>query len=350
LIRADKIQSSLYGGVGFRQSPILKYAIVDALNLASDSGLFFQDGSGLVTIQNIKETQQAIDISDVDFNTYLKQLQESCIIEVCRKVTKGQSDFIQDKNVYPYQKSFKNTIDNNGSFVGFMIDPTKNLNILSKVSFIELCFNEAVTFDIHLFNSNKPNAPIKTKSITAIANESVVVDLGWFISDELEYKGGGFYLGYFQDDLGTAKAIKKDYELADWQVSTRCLYIRPMVLSHTGTVIDIESIVDKSDSFGLNLILSTYNDYTELIIRNKSLFWDSIQLQMAEKILNLIKSSIRSNAVTNSLGINLDDINFELYGNVKHEVDGVITGLNASIKDVNKTLFRKSSISKSTLR
>lgn len=340
----------MYGGVGFYQSPIPKYAIVDADNLASDSGSFFQDGSGLVTIQNIKETQQAIDISDVDFNTYLKQLQESCIIEVCRKVTKGQSDFIQDKNVYPYQKSFKNTIDNNGSFVGFMIDPVKNLNILSKVSFVELCFNEDVTFDIHLFNSNKPNAPIKTKSVTSIANESVVVDLGWFISDELEYKGGSFYLGYFQDDLGTAKAIKKDYELADWQVSTRCLYIRPMALSHTGTVIDVESIIDKSDSFGLNLILSTYNDYTELIIRNKSLFWDSIQLQMAEKILNLIKSSIRSNAVTNSLNIDLNDINFELYGSVKNDIEGLISVLKRTTDDVRNMLFRKSLISKSTLR
>jgi hypothetical protein len=350
MIRPDKIKSSLYGGVGFHQSPITEYAIVDADNLASESGLFFQDASGLVTIQNIKQSQQAIEISDVNFNTYLKQLQESCIIEVCRRVTAGQSDFVQDKNIYPYQKSFKNTIDSNGKFVGFIIESVKNLNVISKISSIEVCFNEAVTFNVYLYNSNKPNSPIQTKEVTTLANESVVVDLGWFISDEDEYKGGSFYLGYFQDDLGTAKAIKKDYDLANLQVSTPCLYIQPMSLDNSGTVIDVESIVNESDIYGLNMIVSTYNDYTELIIRNKNLFWGSIQLQMAEKVLNIIKSSIRSNATTNSLSIDIRDVQFELYGSVKDDIDGLLTSLKIAVTDVKKTLFRRSVISKGTLR
>ena len=61
MIRSDKIKSQLFGEVGFRQSTLTGYDIVDASNQVSRSGLFFQDASRLVTIKNIKETQENVD-------------------------------------------------------------------------------------------------------------------------------------------------------------------------------------------------------------------------------------------------------------------------------------------------
>ena len=349
MIRPDKIKSALFGGVGFGQSPITEYAVVDADNLASQSGLIFQDASNLVTIKNIKDAQQSIGISDIDFNKYLKQMQESVMMQVCRTVTTGQSDFIKEVNLYPYEKSFKNTIDKRGKFVGFELTPSTSVDLIGRISFLELCFNEDATFDIHLYNSNKPNAPIKTQSITTVANEAVVVTIDWYISDDVSYKGGSFYLGYFEDDLGTSKAIKKDYELSNYQVSTPAFYVQPMSLDNTGNTINVESLLTESDTFGLNFGVSIYSDYTELIVRNKNLFWSAIQLQMAEKVLSLLKTSTRLNGNNSTLSLSIDDVNFDLFGNDKLSIQGVVSKIKMEIDSIKKMLFYKSRISKATL-
>lgn len=349
MIRADKIKTSLLGGVGFRQSPITAYAIVDAANQVSQSGLFYQDASTLVTVKNIKDAQQVISIADVDFNTYLQQLQEGAIIEVCRKVTASQADFIQEVNLYPYEKSFKNTITTRGKFVGFVFDPKRKAGILGRINFLEVCFNEAVTFDIHLFNSNKPNAPIQTQSVDAIANEAVVIPMDWYIADDVSHKGGSFYVGYFEDDLGTAKAVKKDYDLAQLQVNTKCFYVRPISLDHTGTAIDVESVINESDTFGLNMGIGIYNDYTEIIIRNKNIFWSAIQLQMAEKVLSVLRTSTRLNGNNRTINVPIDDVNFDLFGNDKLKIQGIVTKLQREIESVIKMLFYVPRIRRRTL-
>lgn len=349
MIRHDKIKSALFGGVGFRQSPITEYAVVDSSNQNSDSGLFFQDASSIVTIKNIKDAQQSVSISDVDFNSYLKQLQESSIIEVTRTITSGESDFIQDVNLFPYEKSFKNSIDKRGRFVGFLFEPTGRIDVLAKLSSVELMFDKSVTFDIHMFNSNKPNSPIQTLSVDAIANEAVVLPLNWFVADDTAFKGGSFYIGYFEDDLGTAKALKKDYDLASFQVSTKCFHTRPISLSHAGSVIDVESVINESDTYGLNFMVSIYNDYTEIITRNKNLFWDSIQLHMAEKVLNILRTSTRLNGNNRTLDIPENDIIFDLYGNEALKIDGVVTRLERAINSVKKMLFYKPLVKRGTL-
>jgi hypothetical protein len=349
MIRPDKIKSALFGGVGFRQSPISEYAIVDADNLASSSGLFFQDASALVTIKNIKDAQQSININDVDFNSYLKQLQESSIIEISRAVTAGESDFIQDVNLFPYEKSFKNTIDTRGKFVGFVFEPTNRIDIIAKLSFIELSFNEDVTFNIYMYNSNKPSDPIQSLPVNALANQAVVIPLEWFISDDVTYKGGSFYVGYFEDDLGTAKALKKDYDLASFQVSTKCFHTRPISLDHTGAFIDVESVINESEEYGLNFIVSIYNDYTEKLIRNKNVLWSAIQLYMGEKVLTVLRNSTRLNGTNNTLGVSEKDVDFDLFGNAKFNIDGIITKKQRQVDSIRKMLFYKPLIKRRTL-
>lgn len=347
MIRADKIQDVLFGGVGFRQSPITSYAVVDSDNQASDSGLFFQDGSPMVTIKNIKDTQQDIEGDAAAFNAYLKQLQEATIIESCRKIVRGESDFIQSANLYPYEKSFKTTIDPLSKFVGFEIEPYICSKIILRVPWIELSFDSAATFDVHLFNSNLKD-PIETKSVTVVAGESTIIDLGWFVADDIKYKGGKFYLGYFQDDLSGAKAFEKDYELSSLQVSTKYYSIEPIEVDQTAEVLDITTATKITLTHGLNLGIETYNDYTELIIRNKNLFWDVIQLQMAEKCLNIFKTSTRSNR-TDRQTDQFKDLYLELYGDANHGIVGIEGSLKRSVEDLRKMLFRKPLISIGTL-
>jgi hypothetical protein len=51
MINEALIKSELFGLVGFRNSIIPDYDIVDSDNETSDSGLYFQDGFKLVTIK-----------------------------------------------------------------------------------------------------------------------------------------------------------------------------------------------------------------------------------------------------------------------------------------------------------
>lgn len=348
MIRYDKIKASLFGGVGWRQPTLSGYDIVDSDNQQSDSGLFFQDASSFCTIQNVKDSQQDVDVSDAQFNDYLKSLQESCIVEACNKITANESDLVQSVNLYPYEKAFNETLEKRGRFVGFEFGQPRCLSMIGRIPWIELSFNEDVVFDIHLFNSNRKD-PIETKSVTASANESVIFDLGYFIGDNDQFKGGNFYLGYFEDDLGTAKAIKKDYDLSNFQVSTKLFDVNPISLDVNGTQIDVRNPISESDTFGLNIGVDIYNDYTELIIRNKNMFWNAISYQMSEKVLSVLFTSVRSNRTQRNLKLDAGDVLFDLHGDKERGIKGVKSKLFMAIADIKKMIFYKPLISRGTL-
>jgi len=344
MIRSDKIQTGLFGGVGFKQPTLAGYNIVDATNLASSTGLYFGDASELVTVKNIKDSQEDSAISNANFNLLLTSLQKSVILDVCNKVIAGQSDFISSLNLYPYEKSFTNTLEPFGHFVGFEIEPSSG-NIVCNVSWIELCFDSVKTFNVYLYNSNKPNTPIMTKEVVTVAGEAVVVQLDWIVADDVTHKGGKFYLGYFENDLDGAKAYKKDYEDSIFSVNTPYYFVEPVYLDHNGLVINTRSELSSVDTFGLNIGMDVYTDYTELIIRNKNLFFPAIQLQMHEKVLNLIKYSSRQNG---EVRIAKENIDFELFGNSKLNIDGVVSKLNRAVDQLKKALFYVHRISRVT--
>lgn len=343
MIRIDKIQTAFAGSVGFRNPTQTGYDIVDATNQLSASGLYYQSGSELVTIKNIKECQSDPNITDEQFNTLLTNMQKAVVLDVCNKVIEGRSDFISSLNLYPFEKSFDALVPKTGKFVGFAITPSAG-NKVCKIPWVELSFDAAETFNIYLFNSNL-SAPIQTKEVTTTAGESKIVQLDWIIADDVNYKGGKFYLGYF--DTITANAYKKDHDLASMRVQTPYFHVEPITLTGTSTV-DVESENYVSETHGLNIGLDVYSDYTELIIRNKSMFYTAIQLQMHEKVLNLIKYGSRGNPDQREISENV--INFELFGNSKVGINGVMSRLQSAINTLRKAFFYQPRIQRGTLR
>jgi len=350
MIRPDRIKAEIFGGVGWLQPTLSNYPVIAAPNTNALGGLYFQDATSFCTIQNIYDCQQDSSLSDTNFNLYLKRLQESCILEVCQKITNKKSDFIQSTNLYPFEKSFTDTITPGTNFVYFEIQQNRKVNTSSKINWIELTFNKVATFNIYLYNSNKPITPIATKQVTTVANESVIFALDDFIiADGEAYKGGSFYIGYFEEDLSGAKAIKKNYELADLQVNTICNYITPGKLMHSGTTIDVTTTTETRETYGMNIGIDSYNDYTELFIRNKSILYQAIQYQMSEKVFNLIRTSVRSNGIKRITKEYLNDMGFEMYGNREAGIDGIDGKLKRIINDIINMFFYKPLISKGTL-
>jgi hypothetical protein len=353
MIRIDKIQAvttGLFGGVGFRNSDLSGYNIVDATNVGTTSGLYFQDASELVSIKNIKDCQENPSITDVQFNTLLANMQKSAILDVCNKVADGRADFI---NLYPFEKSFVNLVGKLGKFVGLRIAPSKG-NVICKIPWIETSFNGVATFNIYLYNTNLPSTPIKTKEITTVAGASNITILDWIVADDTTYKGGVFYLGYFDDDLTVdeveVSAYKKDYDLSNVKISTPYYRIDPISLTNTGATISVVNESYESDTFGLNIGVDLYVDYTELILRNRNLFWNAIQLQMEERVLMLIKHSTRSNSTELRTKDNIEKIDLELFGNKQYGIAGLNNKLDSAISTLKKCLFPDKRIIIATLQ
>ena len=338
---SNKIQTALFGGVGFRNSTLPEYAIVNEDNQKSESGLYFQDGSELVTIQNIKDSQPNADISEEDFNNLLSNMQRSVILDVVNKVIQGQSDFIASTNLFPFEKTFDTFEVKKGKFVGYEI---KKLGYYAKIPFVELSFDGDATFDLCLYNSNLKE-PIETLQVTTSAGESKVIPLDWELTDDENYKGGTFYLGYIDDF--EAKACKRDYQSSSVKVNTPYFNVWSVNMS---TDLNKRTKVYDSDSHGLNFGLDVYNDYTELVIRNKSLFWTVIQLQMHQKVLSMIKYSVRNNYIQDKNMMNVKFADLELHGNKELGVVGINDKLQKAIEHIQKALFYKPRIQRRTLR
>jgi hypothetical protein len=349
MISNSRLISKLFGEVGFNQPTISEYAIVDSANQESRSGYKFQDASSFVTVQNIKDSQQDSAISDVVFNTYLGSLQNECIASSVAQVVSGEGLFMQSANLYPYTKDFNNTITPTTKAVGFRIRTPKRTDIGSKISWIELSFDADATFDVHLYNTNKKD-PIQTQSVTVVAGESTVVEVDWNLTDQDEYKGGSFYLVYFEDDLAGTKAYKKDFEHSNVRRSTTYYDVVPVSMAHTGNVLDFAHDTESTETFGLNFGIDIYNDYTELVVRNKQSFARIIQLTMGVKVLNLLRNSIRSNTAERINKSQIAEIVLELYGDEKVHTLGLMAELQTAILTLKKQLFKKSMISKGTLR
>jgi hypothetical protein len=336
MIRNDKIIASLFGGVGFRNST-LPMPTISPKNQESRSGLYFQDAN-FVTLQNIYDCQENKDITEDQFNLLLENMQKTAILDGVRKVTKGESNFIANVNLYPFEKTFDNVITKNGKLVLIEIEPLRS-EIVSKIKWVELSFDADATFNLYLFNSNLED-PIETKEVTTSAGEAKVVNLDWYISNDDSYKGGTFYIGYYEDDVN-ANACKKDYDLASLRVETPYFNVEPVYMDGW----NVRKKTYSSKSYGLNLGIEIYTDYTQLIIQNQELFWDVIQLQMTEKVLNLIQSSTRTNIKERALAARL-----ELHGSKEHGITGIKEQLDIAVSTLRKALFYVPRVRRTTLR
>lgn len=80
------------------------------------------------------------------------------------------------------------------------------------------------------------------------------------------------------------------------------------------------------------------------------MFYQAIQYQMAEKIFNLIRTSVRSNDIKRLNNDNINSFGLEMYGNKDAGIEGINGKLKRSIEDLRRMFFRKPLISRGTLR
>jgi len=312
-----KVITGLYGLVGLRQPTNTVYAKLDAANYGSRSGYYSSDNS-FCKVEFLIDGMDDSAATDPQINTFIKQLQESAITDVCNNVFNEQ-DYIDRNFLYKNPLNLLNTETVPAGFVGYEIKVSSKKNIAFEISRIILNFKNTGTIKLLLFQSNI-SAPIQSKSITVTAGGSQVVDLGWVVDNTGTSYKGNYYLGYVTSAMtGTLLPYKRDFNDAIVKSEISELTINNVYVPNVTT----EAIWDLSTNqlgndncFGLNPDITVYKDYTDLILRNEKMFAKAVDLAFQIKIINSYLNSLRSNKN--------ERISSEMAKNAMLEIDGVV--------------------------
>lgn len=299
MIRENAV-TALDGLVGFRQPLDADYDYLDAGNLASSSGLIFQDATGLVTVKNIIDTYEYDSPSEAQSNTVLDNLRASAARDILNNIFGDESKNRESKTLFPYEEDFVNTHILVDDFYYIEFTPTTDRSIVTSLDYIWLSFNGAETFNVYLYHSKKL-APIQTQEVTTVANEATKVYLGWNLDDT-----GTYRIGYKKADVGTSLPFKRDFSLSSinkYSNSGDINFYSSDFLANGR--IDVNNQNSLEDGFGMNIEFASFFDWTHEIIKNKDRFARAIQLQLAitaaDRILTTSRSSITQRLNTESL-------------------------------------------------
>lgn len=297
------VYTALENRIGFRQptgsgAPVLTDAIK-----TSNSGRYFQDFHSLVTVSNIKATMEQVAASDADLITHLQNLRKAAIMR-CLNGVFIEPQVIELVKLFRRYGQNDQPITNEGLFVGYEIDVADTSDAGVQIDTVQLYLDSAVTFNLYLFKDGKLSAEW-TQSVTTVANAVTEIVL----SDKVIGRGK-YYLGYFQADIGDAKAYREQVEC--WN---RTCYFRaiPMQAVSTGAItFDREERQYPYEPLGLNVDMSSFRDYTLQIKRKAAIFDELIGLTMAYMVIEQIVYAVRENKDERVLKEQLDKLGIQL--------------------------------------
>jgi len=266
---------------------------LDSLNTTSISGRYFNDDSfhAIVTPERIRQAQEDPDITQGEFNAKLLTMQKACISKALTAVF-NKSERLE--RTLMFERFGRNDYkkDNTGAFVGVLLRPGRNEGLSIQVNSVSLYFDSNVTFPLYLFHEAK-KTPVWSQNVTAVADEQTVVNFSEVIVNYLENnKSGNFYLGYFQSDLGTAKAYN---EIVERFNPTYNFAMYPVEMEANGNTINRNKISYTYSTHGFNVDVSAFRDHTQRILTNPYLFDTLVGLNMAAMTVEMINNSDREN-------------------------------------------------------
>ncbi len=283
---------------------------IDEVNATSRSGRYFDSFHDLVNALNLVKIQNDYNADNSEFNAVLLNLQKDAIMK-CLTGVFNEPEFIQKVRLFDRYGNTETPITNDGKFVGYEIKLAKAFDKAIQINNLELYFDSAVSFNIYLFRPGS-HTPDKTKQVITFAGEKTTVALTDWV---LRYsESDTWYIGYFQDDLDTAKAIGEDPSFN----KTVCFSAKPFYSVATDDQFDRINLAYPDTTYGLNLQVSVFKDFTQHILNQSHLFDEVVGLQVAFMTLEKILFSLRINSTSRILqdGVSAMTVQQLLYGSV----------------------------------
>lgn len=342
----NRVMNAMLQRIGFKQPTEAAYAIVNSSNLTANSGRYYDDFHALVSAKNIREVQPDANISDVNFNAHLESLKRAAIMRSLNGVL-NVTEQISRTLLYEREENQQTEyVTNDNKFVGFEIKTPPDDSFAVQIESATLLFDSNVTFNLYLFKDGK-KSPLIVREVTAIAYEQTVVNFSDIILGHIGQatKGTRFYFGYFQADLGSARAIDEEYE--SWHTQ-RCFSAIGMYSNQTtGYDFDRSNVYRTYDNFGINLEISTFRDHTNAVVKKAHLFDELQGLQMAYSVLESIIYSTNRNQTQSILTdqITKAGLQLELQGAIaapdSPQVEGLSKRIKRELERVRKEFYPK---------
>jgi len=104
----SEVKDILITRVGWKNDNTVSGLTLSSSNLQTDSGKYFQNEHSAITLQNIRDCQPIINISESDFNDYLSDLKEQVVIQVLNDTF--EKDYVNDNLLTAYPTAFDTVI------------------------------------------------------------------------------------------------------------------------------------------------------------------------------------------------------------------------------------------------
>lgn len=342
----NQVVNALFGRLGWRPSTLADQPTLSTPNTTARSGRYFNDVHALVSVPNIKSIIDNPSMTDNQFNSELESLQRSVILRSLNAVY-SEREYIDQVLLFDRHGNNDQPVTNTGLFAGFEIKLAPVIDKAVQIESATLLFDSNKTFTLYLFKDGK-KSPVWSQEVTVVANESTVVILEDLILNYISPSttGGRFYFGYFQDDLGSAKAIQEQVSSYN---PTHLFSAQSFYSKATGSDFNRNERSYPSLPYGINLQISSFSDWTATIVKKANLFDELIALTMAYSIIEKVVYSTSSNATERILkdGITMASAIQDLTGSAPvSDGPAPVTGLNKRIERevlrVKKALFPKS--------
>jgi hypothetical protein len=319
----NQVIAALFGRVGWKAETIDEAPGPNPANATSRSGRYFNDGGfhAIVSLANVKRLISDNAASDAEINAYLESLQKAAIMRSLNGVINEPELLEIGQDFERYREDHDAPINTAGLFVGRRIEPARLYDRAVQADTVALLFDSDVTFPLYLFQEGK-KAHLWTGEVTAIANETTLVNLPDLVLTYLgaNHLGGAYYLGYFQEDLGGARAIDQSRICPRLACNWALEFIESAKIP--GETNFNRTVINGSPwSHGLNFQFSAFRDWTTTIVKRANLFDELIGLQMAVMIVEMALYAIRSNSTERILKDQLS-----VYG-LFQQLDGVAPGV-----------------------
>lgn len=282
---------------GWRQPSVTPFPTLTGDVITCLSGLPYNADHAACSPVLLYAAQEDSEISDGAFNDYLLGLQASVVMGALNGVFTMPQIIEGPRNMF--SKSVMTDfvrIANAGNFCGWELSVAEG-NYAVKVDSVALLMSGACTVTLYLYN-DLVAAPLWTKEVVVPEGASQCVvnidDLVLHYADDT-HKTGTFYLGYYQDELSgqgvTGLDVYMDRLSGYNMVGCRCF---EAVANYGAKTFVRRMYAGNYRTYGINVQLSSYHDFTNLVVRNASQFDRLLGLCMTERCISEVMTSRRS--------------------------------------------------------
>jgi len=325
----SKILSCACDEVGWIDSANPDIAALGGTLTNSTSGLFFNNlpGVELGIINDCFSNDYA------SLTSYLTVVQDACINDIVSDfVDRYKNDFLgkQLLSHHPVVSGvadMKDTIIQDGRFMGYLIGPLASDNIKISITHLSLQVNQIQTgagVRIYLYETSQVEAIATFDFINAAA-----FSLDWqavtdFIANYQSLTGGTgqeYLLGYYEADANNPQAVQLEGKAIQMNFDCGCsgnpqgvirkyMRVEPLIIENgylawnagTGNydLPDIDGFGFTSQIHGLQCKFNVECDITDVICANIGIFAKPLQYAVAAKVLLDVFASTHINSITES--------------------------------------------------